>query len=170
MDKEKEKELLERYPDIFQDYHKDITQSCMPWGICCGNGWYDIIDNLCSGVTELSKGKDIQLIADQVKEKFGGLRFYYHIVDKNKPNFESRFWSFIRTRFYSHRLGRQYNFLRKLRMKFYKSTDEKIEELIYEAERKSYETCEICGNKGKTVGGGWVRTLCEKCEKKLVTP
>jgi proline racemase len=29
------------------------------------------------------------------------------------------------------------------------------------AEAMSAVTCEVCGNPGKLVGGGWVRTLCE---------
>jgi hypothetical protein len=161
MDKEKEKKLLEEFPDIFRDYYKSIHESCMPWGICCGNGWYDLIYDLCRNITTLTRDKNIYVVADQVKEKFGGLRFYYHTEGKRN----SRFWYSIRTFFYSHRWGRQYNYIIKLRMKFFMTTEEKIEEFVREAEIKSVETCEVCGQPGTTRGGGWVRTLCKKCEK-----
>lgn len=167
MDKDKEKELLTTFNDIFRDYfEKDIRQSCMSWGIACGNGWYGIIYQLCSDITKLTKDKDIEVIADQVKEKFGGLRFYYHT--KGKRN--SRFWYSIRTFFYTHRWGRQYNYVVKLRMKFFMTTEEKIEKLVREAEIKSVETCEVCGQPGTRGDGGWVRTLCKKCEKDTRDP
>ena len=59
----------------------------MAWGFECGDGWYGIIDTLCSEIQNHIdwKSKDIsdeekdslQVVADQVKEKFGTLRFYY---------------------------------------------------------------------------------------------
>jgi hypothetical protein len=162
MDKKKEQKLLEEFPDIFRDYYeKDITQSCMPWGICCGNGWYDLLRLLCLEITILSRDKNIQVIADQVKEKFGGLRFYFHIKNPSA----SKFWWVLREFFYKCRLGRQYNFILDLRRKFWRSTEEKIFDIVMKAEQDSYKICEQCGQPGKTRGGGWVRTLCEKCEK-----
>jgi len=29
----------------------------------------------------------------------------------------------------------------------------------------SYTTCENCGNAGKPKRGGWIKTLCERCDK-----
>jgi hypothetical protein len=52
----------------------------MFWGFP-GDGWYNLLDEL-SAILE-----PMGVIADQVKEKFGGLRFYYHgahIDDMNK--------------------------------------------------------------------------------------
>jgi hypothetical protein len=52
----------------------------------CGDGWVDLIDRLCclldQEMKNASYGKseedkiDLQPVASQVKEKFGGLRFY----------------------------------------------------------------------------------------------
>lgn len=52
-------------------------------------------------------------------------------------------------------------------LRFYMThgTDE-IFELIDEAEDKSYEICELCGEKGKPRDIGWIWTLCDKCHKK----
>jgi len=68
---ELELKLVEKYPKIFRDYHGDMMQTCMTWGFECGNGWYNIIDELCEKLTEIE-----DVVAVQVKEKFGGLRFY----------------------------------------------------------------------------------------------
>ena len=67
----------------------------MCWGFCVGDGWYDLIDTLCGyiqhhidhpsmrvveidGKNEFVRDPIPQVVADQVKEKFGGLRFYFH--------------------------------------------------------------------------------------------
>jgi len=65
-----EKALVKKYPDIFKDYGGDITKTCMGWGFSCGKGWFLLLDELCSKI------KDMHVTARQVKEKFGGLRFY----------------------------------------------------------------------------------------------
>ena len=50
-------------------------------------------------------------------------------------------------------------------LRFYinKYTD-KTRELIDAVEKKSAVTCEICGAPGKTIGGSWLKTVCEKCK------
>ena len=52
-------------------------------------------------------------------------------------------------------------------LRFYISgaTDE-ILELIDEAERKSAETCELCGEPGKRIGTAWFTVRCDKCTRK----
>jgi hypothetical protein len=77
MKPELEKQLVEKYPKIFQMVGSTPQQSCMAWGICTGDGWYWLLDNLCR---ELQHNTDVneqpQVVAAQVKEKFGSLRFY----------------------------------------------------------------------------------------------
>lgn len=41
-----------------------------------------------------------------------------------------------------------------------------MHEHIMEAERKSAETCEVCGAPGKVIDGGWIATRCEDCLEK----
>ena len=52
----------------------------MHWGISCGDGWFEIIDTLCGWLTTMKKFTGAQVEATQVKEKFGGLRFYYSVA------------------------------------------------------------------------------------------
>lgn len=42
--------------------------------------------------------------------------------------------------------------------------NEKIFEIINEAEKKSIKTCELCGKKGKQDNKERIITLCEKCK------
>jgi len=89
--------LYEKYPDFFEKVGCDPRQSCMSWGIECGIGWYDLISALLYRIKQhekhiktrndwsvkesgepFEKYKDYYpVILEQVKEKFGGLRFYY---------------------------------------------------------------------------------------------
>lgn len=49
----------------------------MWWGFLCGDGWFDLVDTLCAGLQSLTDNAGApQIVAVQVKEKFGGLRFY----------------------------------------------------------------------------------------------
>ena len=77
MKPELEKQLVEKYPKIFKMVGSTPQESCMAWGIECRDGWYQLIYELCR---ELQHNTDVngqpQIVAAQVKQKFGGLRFY----------------------------------------------------------------------------------------------
>ena len=97
MKKELDELLCKKYPKIFRDRNAPSNQTSMCWGFP-GDGWFTIIDNLCGVIQrhidnkleqiELQKKynkeqmKEIpQLVATQVKEKFGALRFYVNFAD-----------------------------------------------------------------------------------------
>lgn len=97
--------LCEKYPRIFAQRHGSPHETCMYWGFSCGDGWFDLIDTLCANIQSYVDGKarrrefllknpeqamreaeilQVDIVvpevphveAAQVKEKFGGLRFY----------------------------------------------------------------------------------------------
>lgn len=175
MREELDKQLCEKYPKIFEDRYKDMQKTAMCWGFSHGDGWYQIINQLCANIQHhidwsvknnkwdldynamitkalsgditdleeyykgyvnaeermketLEKGlvkvRPVvpQVVADQVKEKFGTLRFYYH------------------------------------------GGDEYIHGLVAMAESMTAVTCEECGAPGEQRSGGWIRTLCDHHE------
>lgn len=83
---ELDKQLCEKYPKIFADRYKPAHETAMCWGFECGDGWYDLIDTLCAEIQwhldKNAKPDTPQFVAMQVKEKFGGLRFYGHGGDE----------------------------------------------------------------------------------------
>ena len=93
--------------------------------------------------------KPPQLVADQVKEKFGTLRFYYHTELEEKMS-------------YLKETGK-YPELDKILERYYNYFDG----IVHFAETLSERTCEVTGLKGEmhvTGGGvsGWYKTLnCE---------
>lgn len=84
-----------------------------------GAGWLPLVTELNERLTALYSDYRIA----QVKEKFGGLRYYVDGVG-----------------------------------------DEGYK-LIDEAEAKSYELCENCGDPGILRKGGWLKTYCDGCAK-----
>lgn len=80
MKKELENKLFEKYPKIFRQKDLSAKETAMCWGITCGDGWYELINALCShlqhNIDNNSGEKYTQIEAVQVKEKLGGLRFY----------------------------------------------------------------------------------------------
>jgi hypothetical protein len=174
MKQELDKLLCEKYPKIMVNRNKPMIETCMCWGFDCGDGWYNILDQLMSniqhhidwsvkqrdwaikynemasqcqaGIFDLfeEENKDTlpnykeeklariiaggfrtvpdavaQVTLDQVKEKFGTLRFYYT------------------------------------------GGDDIIDGMVRMAESMSAVTCETCGNPGRTRGRGWIYTACD---------
>jgi len=80
--------LCTTFPKMFVNRYKPMTETTMCWGFDCGDGWYNIIRVLCSNIQHhidwrnrkngLDPNQPIvsQVTVDQVKEKFGTLRFY----------------------------------------------------------------------------------------------
>jgi hypothetical protein len=89
--------LVEKFPKIFANRYGDMKTTAMCWGFEHGDGWYNIIKVLCANIQNHidwrneqraslleSNPHDVpvpdevhQVVATQVKEKFGTLRFYY---------------------------------------------------------------------------------------------
>lgn len=81
MNKKNTDYLFKKYPKLFpKEERKDPMQSLMCFGFETGDGWVDLIDSLCSCIqTYIDNNQHLklpQVVVEQVKEKFGGLRFY----------------------------------------------------------------------------------------------
>jgi|CXWL01.1.fsa_nt_gi hypothetical protein len=78
MDKELQKKLMSSFPTIYGNLDGPI----LSWGFECGNGWFELLFELSSRIeSELRKVPDAKIIVQQVKEKFGTLRYYYSLVN-----------------------------------------------------------------------------------------
>ena len=75
--------LCEKYPKMMVNRNKHMQETCMCWGFECGDGWFNILDKLMGNIQHHIDWKNrkeevvAQVTLDQVKEKFGTLRFYY---------------------------------------------------------------------------------------------
>ena len=153
--------FMERFPILFQNKDKPMTETCMCWGIECPKGWYNILEQLCteleySNLDSVAKW-GMAIVAEQVKEKFGTLRFYFDVrnVDSNgKIDNEHQNCKLndVQSKIVSEHI---YMF---------------AQHLINEAVHMTEETCADCGipltpyNKVETEG--WISYICKKCNEK----
>jgi hypothetical protein len=81
---ELEQRLRERWPTWF-NLEGEPRPTLRPLGFEHGDGWFDLIWTLCElletvvAAAETETGRSFQVL--QVKEKFGGLRFYTNYSD-----------------------------------------------------------------------------------------
>ena len=122
MNAEHTKYLLDNFPKLYRDYGGDMMRTCMAWGFECRDGWFELIKELSE------KLEPHGIVATQVKEKYGGLRFYVGGIPTDVAD--------------------------------------EMYDYIDEAEDKSYEICEQCGQPGNCNEGGWLTTLCDECREK----
>lgn len=81
MNQENTKKIIAECPIIFADMKKRSTPVLpIHFGIECGDGWFDILRDLCTRVNQVlmtfseEERSDVRVI--QIKEKYGTLRFY----------------------------------------------------------------------------------------------
>ena len=71
-------ELIQQFYDRWPKWFVGLTQSpyesCLAFGFECGDGWFDLLWNLCEDIEKLNPPDDFEV--HQIKEKFAGLRFY----------------------------------------------------------------------------------------------
>jgi hypothetical protein len=162
LDKEHDDYLCQNYPILYQDRRTTVEDiytkqgSLMGFGFECRDGWFYTINKL-SEKLEFLNNQDVgfQIVAVQVKEKFGTMRFYFKTIGSDGVETENLNIDFMGT------------------ARFVKTPESVslwytiVNELVCSAEQSTERICEVCGkpSKGPKRYGGWVRTLCEEHEK-----
>ena len=121
------------------------------FGCQCDNGWYDLLSEICEKIQSVydKNGREPDIVIDQIKEKFGTLRFYYHFGG-DAPAIHA------------------FDCLGQGSLRFHPgkgdNLHEEISKIVEWGEKKSGEICEHCGSPGSMkVQNGWYRTLCDEC-------
>lgn len=156
MNAELDAALVKDFPGLYRNRHGDMRTTAMCWGFDVGDGWHNIIRELSEAITHATgkawsgaaaKSPDhyfqcgFDVVAVQVKEKFGGLRFYYHTEPKPGVSEEM-----IDGDYAKEVSGRVYG-------------------MVDLAEHLSYVTCESCGSPGEINDGGWLSVRCGVCRR-----
>lgn len=77
MNKHLQNYLFEKYPVLFRQKDLSKEETCMCWGIECGDGWFGLIDRSCERIQDfINKNPNEKCEVVQVKEKYGSLRMY----------------------------------------------------------------------------------------------
>jgi len=165
---ELDKVLCEKYPKMFANRYADMMTTTMCWGFECGDGWYNILDTLCEALTNSyttcidfgngqieDAGDPPQVIVTQVKEKFGTLRFYYHIQCQG-----------LKYKELCEKYGDNHDGIQNWISDYNRYYDG----AVHMAEVMSSRTCEFTGQQGElhSSGGtrnGWLKTISREHAK-----
>jgi hypothetical protein len=129
-----DEDLCRRFPKLYRDRHAPMMDTCMCWGFPHGDGWNKVIYRASERLEFLSNlNLGVTFVADQVKEKFGTLRFYIH------PEFDDKYED----------NGR--GILADIGYS-----------IASEAEVASVHKCQLCGKRGTLRQEGWLITLCDE--------
>ena len=160
MREELEQKLAEKYPFMRQQHSYGeqeadgfIHDLYGAFGCECGDGWYDLLSNLCAELAQAyeAEGIPVDIVVDQVKEKYGTLRFYYHFSDQ-APVIQA-----------IDLLGQCTVRIKPTDKEFYK----RIDAIASKWEAASETVCEHCGKPGELrTDLGWALTLCDNCHQK----
>lgn len=135
MNDAKQSMLKNRFPVLYRNIGN--PKSCMSYGLEVGDGWYELLLALSEDLQRL----DPTLVATQVKQKFGTLRFYLAQSDLAMRGEAGAMFS----------LAPQ-------------ASDERVRARIQQAEKDSAGICEECGAPGHYHQGGYWHVSCERCE------
>jgi len=136
--REFDKYLCNKYSDIFRERNLPMSQTCMCNGISCEEGWQKTIEELSDTLNYLQTVLGVEIVAKQVKEKLGTLRFYWDIIvdDANEDIDLERIKRVIGA-------------------------------VVSYYEIRTEHICEFCGEYGNlcVTKTGWKKTLCFEHEK-----
>lgn len=158
-------EFMSRFPILFQNKKLSMKETCMCWGIECPKGWWHILDQLCTVLEfhnlEFKDKYGIAIVADQVKEKFGTLRFYYTVRDVDKDG------AVVEACAEDTRVADEEN-RRRIVIEYLEMLADKY---IEEAENLTFNTCARCGipldEENKVETKGWIAYICKDCDQKI---
>lgn len=175
MREELDKQLVEKYPHMFQNRYKGMHETCMCWGFECGDGWYQILDSLCSNIEHHVKWKRDNRARDHKRNraiKRGREALTYFICKDRVPSMwdEERIEELLAQGYQEPTQKVHRVVVDQVKEKFgglrfyYRGGDDVVDGMVRMAESWAARTCETCGNPGTLRHGGWVRTLCDQHE------
>lgn len=137
----------------------------MARGFDHGNGWFRIIDELSAKLDGIALKYDITITADQVKEKFGTLRFYYSVSGLER--FEEA-GEKDESRVIESETKAVFRMPIPSRSPKVEKIYQEIHSVIKDAEELTRKTCMFCSNAGSLRTKVNWHVSCEKCEKEFL--
>jgi hypothetical protein len=101
MKQELQENLFRKFPHLYTDRTKPMTQTCMCWGIDCGDGWYKLIYDLSENLEKLivqyikEHPKTLCNVCNCAKEEHYGCLSYSPgkcLSIKKTPRYQIKYW------------------------------------------------------------------------------
>jgi len=176
MKQELDEYLCKVYPKMMVNRDKSMQETCMCWGFECGDGWFQILNQLMGNIQHHIDWKERQR---EVAIKFNQMSEQLKAGDSTL--FDEEYKDLIGLDFKERRrqelIDREPQIvpepipqvtLDQVKEKFgtlrfyYSGGDEYISGLVSMAESMSGVTCEECGKPGTSTRGGWIKTACKE--------
>jgi len=175
MKQELDEYLCKVYPKMMVNRNKSMQETCMCWGFECGDGWFQILNQLMGNIQhhidwrERQRDIDIKFNEMAVQLKAGDSTLF----DESMKDMLNRDWVEKRKQELIDLPLREIKecpqvTLDQVKEKFgtlrfyYTGGDDYISGLVSMAESMSGVTCEECGKPGTSTRGGWIKTACKE--------
>jgi hypothetical protein len=176
MKRELDEYLCTTYPKMMVNRNKPMTETCMCWGFECGDGWFQILNQLMGNIQHH--------IDWSIQQRDWALNYNEMAAQCKAGNFdlfEANMASITNPEYKEKRLQEIVNgdfrtvpepvpqvTLDQVKEKFgtlrfyYTGGDDTIRGMVRMAESMSGVTCEECGKPGTSTSGGWIKTVCKE--------
>jgi hypothetical protein len=174
MKRELDEYLCKVYPKMMVNRDKNMMETCMCWGFECGDGWFQILNQLMGNIqhhidwkerqrevaikfnrmSEQLKAGDSTLFDEEYKDLIGS-----DFKEKRRQELIDRYPILIPEPIPQVTLDQVKEKFGTLRF-YYSGGDDYIRGLVSMAESMSGVTCETCGKPGTQTSGGWIKTVC----------
>ena len=176
MKRELDEYLCKVYPKMMVNRDKSMQETCMCWGFECGDGWFQILNQLMGNIqhhidwrerqrevvikfnrmAEQLKAGDSTLFDEEYKDLIG-----LDFKEKRRQEMLERDPQTIPEPITQVTLDQVKEKFGTLRF-YYSGGDDYIRGLVSMAESMSGVTCEECGKPGTQTPGGWIKTVCKE--------
>ena len=176
MKRELDEYLCKVYPKMMVNREKPMTETAMCWGFDCGDGWFQILNQLMGNIqhhidwkerqrevaikfnqmSEQLKAGDSTLFDEEYKDMIN-----QEYKEKRRQELIDRYPIVIPETITQVTLDQVKEKFGTLRF-YYSGGDDYIRGLVSMAESMSGVTCETCGKPGTSTGGGWIKTACKE--------
>ena len=174
MKRELDEYLCKVYPKMMVNREKPMTETAMCWGFVCGDGWFQILNQLMGNIqhhidwkerqrevaikfnqmSEQLKAGDSTLFDEEYKDMIN-----QEYKEKRRQELIDRYPIVIPEPITQVTLDQVKEKFGTLRF-YYSGGDDYIRGLVSMAESMSGVTCEECGKPGTQTPGGWIKTVC----------
>ena len=179
MKKEYDEYLCKVYPKMMVNRNKNMQETCMCWGFECGDGWFQILNQLMGNIQhhidwrerqrevvikfnkirEAGQSGNAELFADLMAAEYGDKGLSADYVKERAEEFMTQPLQPVPAEIPQVTLDQVKEKFGTLRF-YYTGGDDYISGLVSMAESMSGVTCEECGKPGTQTSGGWIKTAC----------
>ena len=179
MKQELDEYLCKVYPKMMVNRNKHMQETCMCWGFECGDGWFQILNQLMGNIQHhidwrkrqrevaikynemavAGKSGNAELFADLVAREYGSEGYDAEYIRRRCEEMMTDPLRKVPEEVTQVTLDQVKEKFGTLRF-YYSGGDDYISGLVSMAESMSGVTCEECGKPGTQTKGGWIKTAC----------